>query len=141
MPTATIARTPSSLRLVGHAVDGDDRPFERFGDDLAPGVDPLAEARHLGTVDDRVEPAVGAELGDVELDRVRPDVDHRVALGPAVEERREAARVVRVDVALEPDRPNRLDDRRRVLGLDGDGPDRRPSATTSETSDEQPPTV
>ena len=52
VPTAAVALTPSARCLFGHAVDGDDRPFKRLRDDLAAGVNPLAEAGHLGPVHD-----------------------------------------------------------------------------------------
>ena len=42
-------------------------------------VEPFAEPRDLGAVDDRAPLAVRGALADVELDRVRADVDDRVA--------------------------------------------------------------
>ena len=60
----------------------------------------------------------------MELDRVRPDVDHRVARRAAGQQCRETDRIARVDVAAETDRADRRDHGRRVLVLDRDRPDR-----------------
>ena len=74
------------------------RPVERRGLDLAARVEPLAQPRDLGPVDDGSPGAVRGALADVELHRVRSDIDHRVARRDAVEQRDQARRVARVQV-------------------------------------------
>ena len=93
------------------------------GATVPPSAEPLAHPRDLGPVRDRSPRAVGQALADVEFDRVRPDVDHRVARRPAGQQRRETDRIARVDVAAETDRADGSDDGRRVLVLDRDRPD------------------
>ena len=90
-------------------------------------VEVLAQAGQLGAVGDGSPPPAGVALADVELDRVRPDIDHRVARGPGVDERGQAPRVAGVDGGAEADAADGGDDGGRVLGLDGDRP-RVPSA-------------
>ena len=53
--------------------------------------------------------STGGPLADVELDRVRADVDHRVAGRLVIDERRQAPRVARVDEAAQAHRPDRRD--------------------------------
>ena len=78
VPTATSVDGVVPPRLVGHAGDRLDGPLDRRRGDVAGLRDALAEPGHLGAVDDGAPRAVRAPLADVELDRVGPDVDHRV---------------------------------------------------------------
>ena len=89
-------------RLVDHPRDRGHRPLQRLARDPPVLLEALAEAGQLGAVDDRPPRPVGVALAEVELDRVGPDVDDRVARGLVVEERREPARIAGVDVAAEP---------------------------------------
>ena len=63
----------------GHRRDRLDRALHRPRLEQARVVEPFAEARDLGAVDDRAPLAVRGTLADVELDRVRTDIDDRVA--------------------------------------------------------------
>ncbi len=85
-------------------------------------VEVLAETRHLGAVDDGPPPPAGVALADVELDRVRPDIDHRIARRPISNECRKAPRVAGVDVGVEANAADSGDDGGRVLRLDRDRP-------------------
>src|SRR6185436_2008679 len=79
-----------------------------------------AQARDLGAVDERPPPAVGEALADVELHRVRADVDHRVPPDAEPDERLEPARHVDVGTRAEPELAHGCDHATRVLRLDGD---------------------
>ena len=79
VPTAAISSAPLAPRLLGQLGDRVDRPPDRLLAEPPGLVDPLAEPGHLGAVDHRPPLAVVEPLADVELDRVRADVDCRVA--------------------------------------------------------------
>ena len=74
--------------LVRHLADHSRGPLERLGADLAGRLETLAEAGHDRPIDDRAPRAapVSVELRDVELDRVRADIDDGVALGHLIDE-------------------------------------------------------
>ena len=96
------------------------------GVDIAPFAQALPEAGDLGTIDARPATPSASAFADVELDRIRADVDDGEALGRAGQEVGEALRVVRVAVAVEAHRadgrarrPPRPPTRWRSSGWDG----------------------
>ena len=114
-PRRPCRRSPSTVRSIGSALE-------------PPGlVETLAEPRDLGAVDDRAPRAVRGPLADVELDRVRADVDHRVA--PRARSRASALSP-RAKLTFgrrgEPELAHGRDHAVGVFGLDGDRP-RRPA--------------
>ena len=126
VPTAAISATPARSRLLDHAGDRLDRPLRSAPAASAPvSSQALAEPRDLGAVDDRAPGAVGAALADVELDRVRADVDHRVARRAEADERLEPAREADVRPAGEPELAHGRDHERR------DPPTRRRSSAST----------
>ena len=76
-PSPTIA---STVRRIGSALE------------LPVSSQALAEPRHLGAVGDRPPAPSVRALADVELDRVRADVDHGEADGTEADQRLEPAR-------------------------------------------------
>ena len=66
------ARLPRRVDELRDRLDG---PPDRCFAEPAGLRDAFPEPRHLGAVDHRPQPAALEQLGDVELDRVRPDVD------------------------------------------------------------------
>ena len=107
---------------------------------MAPvAVDPLAEPRQLGAVDEGPPAALGRALSDVELDRVGAAVEHGVALGRARQDAGETRGIGGIEEVGEAKRTNLIRDGRRVFALDGERPGAQlPSATTSVISAEQP---
>ena len=89
VPTAAIARAPCRLASSTIPAMAGRRALDRLGAEIVPVcVEPLAEAGDLGAVGDGRQRAVRATLGEVELHRVRADVDDGVPRGRVVEERR-----------------------------------------------------
>ena len=108
------------LRLGDHLRDRVRGPVDGLAPDLTGRLEALAEPSQLGAVDHAVPRAVDAALGDVELHRVRPDVDDRKARGLLGQQRPEPGRVRRVDEVAETGAADRGNDRRRVFALDRD---------------------
>ena len=82
--------------LVRHLADRVRGALERLGADLAGSFEALAEPGHDRPIDDgppRATP-VRVELRDVELDRVRADVDDCVALRHTIDEQPQPRRDV-----------------------------------------------
>jgi hypothetical protein len=109
-----------AFRLLDHAGDRGQCPLQRLGRDRPLVLEVLAEAGHLCAIDDGAPPPGRVALGDVELDRVRPDVDHRIAAGSGADERRQPQRVAGVHGPVEADAADGGDDCRGILGLDRD---------------------
>lgn len=112
--TAAATSAPFVAILSGH------RPGQRRIADRTRLRQTLAESGHLGAIHDRGPTAGGTAGADVKLHGLGPDVDHRIALGRAVEQRRKGAGVADIDVAVQPETRDRADDRGRVCGFDGD---------------------
>ena len=138
VPTAAIASTPALLRLGAHAGDRIDGALDRLGIEPAGLLEALAEPRELGPVDDRPPLAVGAPLAEMELDRVRADVDDGVAPSAERVQRLEPARQIHVATRAEAELTHGLDHQCRVLRLDRDRADRSASVRTSVSSAMQP---
>ena len=119
-------RRAEPARLVRHPGDRGNRPLDRLGGDLAAILEPLAQPGDLGAVDDRGPRAVRRALADVELDRVRADVDRREPLGRGVHDPSEGLRIARVRPAAQADVAHRRDHGGGVLGFDRDRPQLRP---------------
>jgi hypothetical protein len=85
-------------------------------------LEALAQTCHLGPIDDGPPTPVGVALADVELDRVRPDVDHRIAKRSILDECGKAPRVAGVDLAVQTKAADGGHDGGGVLGLDRDRP-------------------
>jgi hypothetical protein len=85
----------------------------------------LAEPSDVRAIDDRPPPAVRGALADVELDRVRADVDHRVAPRGEPRERLELGGNAHVVGRDQAELAHRRDHAIRILGLDRHRP-RRP---------------
>ena len=111
VPTAAIARTPELTSLVDHALDGGRRALQGRSAISPRGLEALAEAGHLGAIDQRPPRPVRVSLADVELHGVRTHVDDGVASRLGVDERRQAAWVAHVRVAAEADGTDGGDDR------------------------------
>ncbi len=101
VPTAAIASAPSRPASAGHRGDRLDRALHRLGLERARLVEPFAEARDVGAIDDRAPLAVRGPLADVELDRVRTDIDDRVAPRAEAGERLQAPSHVHVGTGVE----------------------------------------
>ena len=90
MARTSTLRASSAISLIACAV------LERLGADLAGSLEALAEPGHDRPIDDgppRATP-VRVELRDVELDRVRADVDDCVALRHTIDEQPQPRRDV-----------------------------------------------
>ena len=124
VPTAAVVTTAS--RAASSAMSAIASTVRAIGSsfELAAPVEPLAEPRHLGPVDDRPPLAVLAPLADHELDRVGADVDHGEAAER--EELLQALRDADVRPEVEPELAHRRGHERRILGLDGDRPQNAP---------------
>ena len=123
VPTAAIATAPSRFASSAIPAMTSIVRSRAAGATVPPLLEPLAHPGDLRSVRDRSPRAVVEALADVELHRVRPDIDHRVTRGPAAKQRGETDRVARVDVAPQTDRADGRDHGRRVLVLDRDRPD------------------
>ncbi len=77
----------AALCLAAHVRDRVRGPLRCFGRDLTGLLEALAQTRHLGAIDDRAPRSGAVTLADMQLDRVRADVDHRVPLRHVVEQR------------------------------------------------------
>src|SRR6478672_4156245 len=108
-----------ALRFVDHPGDGGHGPLDRGWRDRTRLLDPFAQPAHIRSVGDGAE-ARAVALGDVELHRVRPDIDHRVALGTIADEGDEALRIARVQVARQAGLADGLEHRGLVLRFDRD---------------------
>ena len=84
-------------------------------------VEALAEPGDLGAIDDRSPPTVGCALTDVELDRVRADVDDRVAPRAEPDQRVQLAGDAHVSARHQAQLAHRRDHAIRILGLHGHG--------------------
>ena len=96
VPTAAIVGDTFPTGLLGHADDGRRCPLHRFRVEPAGLLEPVAESGRLGAVDDRAPVAVGAAFADVELHRVRADVDDGVPLRAEPDQGLEPAREAHV---------------------------------------------
>ena len=109
------------LRLLDHPGDRVGRPRgSARGSSAAAVVEALAQPGHLGPVDDGAPRAVGCALADVELHRVRADVDHRVAAHAEARERLQPTGEARVRQVGEAELADRGGHRVCVLRLDRD---------------------
>ena len=100
---------PRCAGLVGHRRDRVDGPLDRLVRERAGLVEAFAEPGDLGAVDDRRPLAVGLPLADVELDRVRADVDDREAPRSEPDERLEPAGHAHVPPRAEAELADRRD--------------------------------
>jgi hypothetical protein len=113
-----------AARLLDHGDDRGDGARDALATQPARFGEALAESGDLRAVGDRPPSAVRAALADVELHRVRADVDHREAVRIEAGEGLELARHTHVRAPLEPELAPGRDHPRRVLGLDRDRPRR-----------------
>ena len=112
-------------RFLGHAGDRLRRALDRVVAEPARALQVLSEPSDVRAIDDRPPPAVRGALADVELDRVRADVDHRVAPRGEPRERLELAGNAHVVGRDQAELAHRRDHAIRILGLDRHRP-RRP---------------
>ena len=116
---------PVRTGLVDHLRDRVGRPPDRFGIEPVRRRQPLAEACHLGPVDEVSPRSVRRSFAEDELHRVRPHVDHGMSAHAEPEEQGEAAREADVRPRPQPERLHGRAHDSRILVLDGDGA-RRP---------------
>lgn len=109
----------ATLGLAEHGPEGGDGPFDRLARDLAGLVEALAQAGDLGPIHDGGPRAVRPALRQVELDRARAAVDHRVPGGDAVDELGEAAGEAGVHPAGQPEALHGRPHGSGVLAFDG----------------------
>ena len=127
--------------FVGHVRDRRRSPLHRLLAELTRLVEALAQPRHLGAVDDRPPCAVRRPLADVELDRVRPDVDHRKAPAAETEERFQPAGKADVRAPSSPSSRSAADTSAGSSDSTAIVPISRPSAWTSVRSAFAPATL
>ena len=117
--------------LLGHAGDRLHGARDRLGRDRARLLEALAEPRDLGAIGDRRHVPSALALADVELDRVRADVDDRVPRARRCRERLQPARACTMfRSAASPSSRTAATHARRILGLHRDRPRGPPSAAT-----------
>ena len=105
-------------RLLGQRRDRLPRAVHRLRLEGAGRVEAFAEAGHDRAVDDVAPRVVGASLADVELDRVRADVDHGVAHRPEAEQRLQPAHHAHVRARGEAEGATGARHQRRIRGLE-----------------------
>ena len=117
---------PGARRVLGHARDRLGRARHGRRSQPSGPLEVLAEARHLGTIGERLPRPVGGVLGEQELDGVGADVDDRDPPRAEPCEDLEAARDGRVLVSVETERAPGPAHELRIVGFDRDRPDRSP---------------
>ena len=105
--------------LLDHAGDRRRRSLHRGRRDRSRLGQPVSEPGRLGPIDDRPPGSVAGLLADVELDRVRAHIDHRVSKG-FVDEGGQPARHARVHAIPHSQCRDRGRQRGGILGLNGE---------------------